>query len=86
MHAELDAYTDFDKLKPPWCKGLLRENRSGTAVYFYVNFGSACGCRETQTTKVKLSKGDDTNLTNLAARQTAAAQKVLNKVGLSLWV
>ena len=83
MDAELDAYTDFDKVKPPWCKGPLRENRSGTTVYFYVNFGSACGCRETQTTKVKLTRGDDTNL---AARQTAAAQKVLNKVGLSLWV
>ena len=83
MDAELDAYTDFDKVKPPWCKGSLRENRSGTAVYFYVNFGSACGCRETQTKMVKLARGDGTNL---AARQTAAAQKVLNKVGLSLWV
>jgi len=46
---------------------------------YYVNFSSACGCGEYQTALVKLGMCDDTGL---AARQTAAAQKILNKMSL----
>ena len=76
-----DPYKNFDQVKPRWCKDSLKKNesRDGKTVIYYANFGSACGCQETQTTKVKLAKGDDNDL---AARQTSAAQKVLDKVSL----
>ena len=54
---ELDAYKNFDELKPWWCEGLLQErtDKNGSTK-FYVNFGRTCGCNATQTTMVTLHK------------------------------
>ena len=78
----MDAYKNFDVMKPLWCEGSLQEKGScdGKIVTYYVNFGSACGCGKSQTSLVKLGMRKETPL---AVRQAAAAQKVLNKVSLS---
>jgi hypothetical protein len=78
LEVELDAYKDFDELKPWWCEGLLQErtDKNGSTK-FYVNFGRTCGCEATKTTMVTLHKKDTIPLSE---RQTAAARKVLDKV------
>ena len=78
LEVELDAYKDFDELKPWWCKGSLQERTDKNGdTKFYVNFGRTCGCEATKTTMVTLHKKDTIPLSE---RQTAAAQKVLDKV------
>ena len=74
----MDAYKNFDVMKPLWCEGSLQEKGScdGKIVTYYVNFGSACGCGKSQAALVKLGMRKETPL---AVRQAAAAQKVLNK-------
>ena len=77
----MDALKNFDEIKPRWCRGSLEENRSrdGRTVIYYANFGSACGGGKYQTALMEFGMRGDTSL---AARQIAAAQKVLNKVSL----
>ena len=78
LEVELDAYKDFDELKPWWCEGLLQErtDKNGSTK-FYVNLGRTCGCKATQTTMVTLHKKATIPLSE---RQTVAARKVLDKV------
>ena len=78
LEVELDAYNDFDELKPWWCEGLLQErtDKNGSTK-FYVNLGRTCGCKATQTTKVVLHKKATIPLSE---RRTVAARKVLDKV------
>ena len=49
LEVELDAYKDFDELKPWWCEGSLQErtDKNGSTK-FYVNFGRTCGCEATK--------------------------------------
>ena len=56
LEVELDAYKDFDELKPWWCEGLLQERDKNGSTKFYVNFGRTCGCEATKTTMVTLHK------------------------------
>ena len=74
-----DPLEDFAECKPWWCSGHLRWSKSGGRTTCYVNFGETCGCGETQTAKVNLSKDEKIPL---AKRQKDAVQKVLEKVNV----
>ena len=51
-----DPFKDFAERKPWWCGGELEVKEYTECTKYYANFRGACGCGETQTSKVTLSK------------------------------
>ena len=74
-----DPLEDFAERKSWWCSGHLRWSKSGGRTKGYVNFGESCGCGETQTAMVNLSKDEKIPLEE---RQKDVVQKVLDRVNV----
>ena len=76
-----DPFKDFAERKPWWCGGGLEVREHTNPIYtkYYANFHGGCGCGETQTSMVNLSKSE---AISLEERQKDAVQKVLGKVNV----
>ena len=74
-----DPFKDFAERKPWWCGGELEVKEYPAYTNYYANFHGGCGCGETQTSMVRLSKD---NSISLEERQKDAVQKVLGKVSV----
>ena len=78
-YARYDPLKDFAKRKPWWCGGGLEVREYPAYTDYYANFHGGCGCGETQTSMVRLSKG---NSISLGERQKDAVRRVLDKVSV----
>ena len=74
-----DPLKDFAERKPWWCGGGLQVKEYKAYTNYYANFRGGCGCGETQTSMVRLSKD---NSISLEERQKDAVRRVLDKVNV----